>query len=96
MFRVSLLAVNHLFIFSIIFSTFDTRVPILSLWQKMPVSSAKIPNKPSIEEFAISFIKIMNNRGPSTEPYWTPHLTVFFSKFALFTLTYCCLSERKL
>ena len=76
------------------FSTLDTNVYMLVLWQKIPVSSANILNKPSLQEFAISFIYIMNNKGPSTEPCGTPHLTYFVSEFTLFTLTYCFLFER--
>ena len=64
------------------------------LWQNIPVSSANILNNPSLQEFAKSFMYIMNNNGPNTDPWGTPHVTGFISEFALFTLTYCCLLDR--
>ena len=67
-FRVNLFAVNHLFTFPIICSAFLIRVFKSLLWQNMPVSSAKILNNPSLQEFARSFIYMMNNSGPSTDP----------------------------
>ena len=60
----------------------------------MPVSSTKILNNPSLQEFARSLIYIMNNSGPCTDPLGTPHFTGLKSEFVLFTHTYCCLLER--
>ena len=67
-FRVSLFAVNHFLTFLIIFSAFSISDSRLMLWQNIPVSSANILNKPSLQEFAKSFMYIMNNNGPNTDP----------------------------
>ena len=57
------------------------------LWKtKISVSSANSFDTAFLKAFEMSFIQIKNNKGPSTDPWRTPHSTICVDDVTPFTL----------
>ena len=60
------------------------------------VSSANIMNLDELLEWMISFIYIMNNKGPNIEPWGTPFVISASKDLALLICTNCFVFVKKL
>ena len=74
-FKVILLEVNHSLRAVIIILPVEIRSPMFLQWKNTFVSSAKILKLPSGLQLGRSLMKMRKKRGPSTEPWGTPHVT---------------------
>ena len=62
-------------------SWFAISIKTLILFSEQNVSSAKSTGSRILVELLRSFTKTRKSKGPSIEPWRTPHLTIFISVF---------------
>ena len=88
-FKVSLFAINHLFICSMMtWPLLEISSAFLALNNTL-VSSANILVLPEGQQFGMSLMYIRNNRGPRTDPWGTPQVMDLYDDLWLLSSTNC-------